>query len=554
MKNIRRKVLIVDDEQVNRAILGHIVEQEFEVIFAENGADALTIIRANESTLSLIMLDLLMPGIDGYEVLRQVESDAALKRIPIIVLTSEKSAEVETLNLGAADFIAKPYDLPDVILARVRRTIELAESNIIIHETETDALTGLYTKDYFYRYAERHDKYYPDSSMDAVVIDINRFHVINEMYGREYGNEILVKLAESIGELLTENGGIASRIGSDTFFCYIPHRNDYEAQGISFSEKFAADADKQRLNLRIGVYENVDKQIAIEQRFDHAASVCHKQRNVYSTTVVFYDATAHENELYSERLIGEMEKALREKQFRVFYQPKYKIQGKEPVLTSAEALIRWFHPEMGVISPGVFIPLFEANGLIHKLDHYVWNEAAHQIREWKDNYGVTIPVSVNVSRVDIYDPNLELMLEGLMQKYDLKPSEYLLEITESAYTNDSSRIIDAVKLLRTKGFRIEMDDFGSGYSSLNMLTSMPLDALKLDMQFIRNIAENEKDFRIVQLMLDIAKFLEVPVVAEGVETQKQYDMLKEAGCDIIQGYYFSKPVPPEEFAAFIKQQ
>ena len=553
MNKIRRKVLIVDDEEINRSILGNIIGQEHEVLFAKNGVEAMRLIHENESTLSLILLDLLMPEMDGYEVLKQIPTDPTLKRIPVIVLTSEKTAEVETLNLGAADFISKPYEHPDVILARVRRTIELAEDKIIIHETETDDLTGLYTKDYFLRYAERYDRYYPDKDMDAVVIDINRFHVVNELYGREYGNEVLRKMAAGIAGLMTENGGIACRSGSDTFYCYVPHRSDYETQVAAFSGIFATEPDIQRMNLRIGVYENVDKKMEMEQRFDHAASVCHKQRNVYSTSVVFYDASAHESELFSERLIGEMEKALREKQFRVFYQPKYNIKGNEPVLSSAEALIRWIHPDLGMISPGIFIPLFEGSGLVHKLDHYVWNEAASQIREWKENFGVTVPVSVNVSRVDIYDPDLEQMLDNIMEKYELSPNEYLLEITESAYTSDSSRIIDTVKQLRTKGFKIEMDDFGSGYSSLNMLASMPIDALKLDMQFIRNITENKKDFKMVELMLDIAKFLEVPVIAEGVETQEQYDLLKQAGCDIIQGYYFSKPVPPEEFARFFRK-
>ena len=257
----------------------------------------------------------------------------------------------------------------------------------------------------------------------------------------------------------------------------------------------------------------------------------------------------YEKELNAERLIKDFDAALSEKQFKVYYQAKYLVQGERPVLASAEALVRWFHPELGFISPGAFIPLFEENGLVQSLDHYVWDEAASQIRKWKDRYGITVPISVNVSRIDIYNPNLERNLLRIVNREGLTPGELLLEVTESAYTDDSKQIIQVVESLRKNGFKIEMDDFGSGYSSLNMLTELPLDALKLDMAFIRNMTASKKNMKMVELMMDIAQFLEVPVIAEGVETEEQFSLLKRVGCDIIQGYYFSKPIPAEEFEA-----
>ncbi|MBQ9604715.1 MAG: EAL domain-containing protein, partial [Firmicutes bacterium] len=214
----------------------------------------------------------------------------------------------------------------------------------------------------------------------------------------------------------------------------------------------------------------------------------------------------------------------------------------------------WFHPEFGTISPGEFITLFENNGLIQKLDKYVWNEAAAQIARWRDEYGVTVPVSVNVSRVDIFNPLLGEMLCDIVKANGLAPEKLLLEITESAYTDNSLQIIDTVNSLRSRGFKIEMDDFGSGYSSLNMLTSLPIDALKLDMKFIRNICSNKKDYMLVGIMVEIAKLLDVPIIAEGVETAEQFNLLKDIGCGIIQGYYFSKPLPPEEFAKLIEKE
>jgi EAL domain-containing protein (putative c-di-GMP-specific phosphodiesterase class I) len=258
--------------------------------------------------------------------------------------------------------------------------------------------------------------------------------------------------------------------------------------------------------------------------------------------------------VYHEKLINEIDEAIANRDLIVYYQPKYGIQGNKPVLKSAEALIRWKHPERGMISPGDFIPLFESNGLIQKLDNYVWEEAAHQIRKWKEKYGRTIPVSVNVSRIDIYDPALESKLLKLIDTYDITTKDLLLEITESAYADNADTLSKVVESLRGRGFKIEMDDFGSGYSSLNMLTTITIDVIKIDMKFIRNMRRDDKSLRMVKLIIDIAGFLNVPVVAEGVEDEVQLNALKKMGCDLIQGFYFSRPVPPDEFEKFIEQE
>ena len=260
----------------------------------------------------------------------------------------------------------------------------------------------------------------------------------------------------------------------------------------------------------------------------------------------------YRRELYHEQLIGEMETAMKEKQFKVYFQPKYDIRGERPVLAGAEALIRWEHPTLGRISPGEFIPLFETNGLIRRLDSYVWSETAAQLHRWKEQFGVSLPVSVNVSRTELYDANLEDELLSLVALEHLLPQELHLEITESAYTKDDDQLIDAVSRLRGDGFFIEMDDFGSGYSSLNTLTSLPFDALKLDMRFIRRICESEKDCRVVGLVGEIAAFMGVQVIAEGVEEYRQYELLRELGVDMIQGYLFSAPVPPEQFEKLLQ--
>lgn len=552
--DFRRKVLVVDDEVVNREMLGMILGTDYEVIYAENGREALEQVKLHREMLSLILLDLMMPEMDGYEVLEKLRGDSVLGKIPVIVLTSEKSAEVKSLQLGAVDFLGKPYDLPEVILARVRRSIELSEDSNIIQATENDALTGLYTREFFYEYAHQYDQYHQDQDMDAIVMNFNRFHLINELYGRPFGDNVLCTIADGIQKIMEHTGGIACRYDADTFYLYTAHCENYERLLNQVVQGLSRIMKTPEIRLRMGVYPAIYREVAIERRFDRALQACNSIRNQYSTSFAVYDMDMHEREVHAARLLEDFELALEQKQFRVLYQPKYNITGDKPRLSSAEALIRWQHPEFGSVRPDVFIPLFEENGLIQKLDRYVWHEAAAQIKKWITTYGVAVPISVNVSRVDIYDPEMPEYLLQLMKENEVNPANYLLEITESAYTDNSNQIVQVVKKLRDDGFRVEMDDFGSGYSSLNMLTALPIDALKLDMAFIRNITEDNKDMRMVELILEIAAYLEVPVVAEGVESEEQYHLLKRAGCDVIQGYYFSRPIPPEEFGCLIAKE
>ena len=553
-KGLHRSILIVDDEFVEREMLGDMLSDLYEIKYAENGELALEIIKRDKLTLSLVILDLHMPKLDGYGLLKLIRSDSELRRIPVIVLTSEKEAEVKSLQLGAADFITKPYEAPDVIRARVGHSIELAEDSIIIHETERDGLTGLFNKEFFLEYGKRLSNQNENMSMDAVVLDINRFHIINELYGRDYGDFVLKRIGGSLHDIVRHSGGLACRSGSNSFGIYIPHSPDLRERLDRYVARLDESMGDHKVSIRMGIYYDDGSVTDMERRFDCARLACHKLRNSYSTCYDFYNAELHSKELHGERLISDMDKALDEKQFKVFYQPKYSIKGDRPVLTSAEALVRWFHPEFGMVGPGEFISLFESNGLIQKLDRYVWNEAAAQIKAWKDKYGVYIPVSVNVSRVDVFDPQICAVLTAITDKNGLTAEKLMLEVTESAYTDNAAQIIDTVSALRGCGFKIEMDDFGCGYSSLNMLTSLPIDALKLDMKFIRNICNNPKDYRLVGIMIDIARLLEVPVIAEGVETKEQMELLKAAGCDIIQGYYFSKPLPAEEFDRLIEAE
>ena len=555
-KQIQRPklVLIVDDQEINRDSLVITLEEAgYETVCAENGREALELMRRNQERLSIVLLDLIMPVMSGFEVLEAVRSDEQLKKIPIIVLTAEKSAELEALQLGAADFITKPFDMPEIILARVSRIIELSEGRQLISAAEHDRLTMLYTRNFFFEYANRLYQYHPELHMDAVVLNIEQFHSVNALNGREFGNRVLRQLGDEIRAFLTETDGIASRFEADRFNIYCAEQKDYRALLDRFQEKVNALSRKVNIRLRMGVKpwkEGVEPVVL----FDRARAACNMVRGDFQNPLMIYDEDMRIRELMNQRLLNDLHSAADERQFKVFYQPKYDIQADPPRLASAEALIRWKHPELGMISPGQFIPLFESNGLISVVDGFVWREAAAQVAAWKKKYGFTLPVSVNVSRADVFDPTLIDRLVELIESNGLDYENIKLEVTESAYTDNAGQVLDVIRRLRELGFEIEMDDFGSGYSSLNMLSDMPVDVLKMDMKFIRNLESSETDRKLVTLILDIAKFLDVSVVAEGVETEGQLEILRSGKCDLVQGYFFSRPLPPEEFEQLILRE
>ena len=554
--NGKRQILVVDDELINQELLKIVLESEYEIVTAFNGEEALELLNRYKDTLSLMLLDLMMPGMSGIDVLKRIRDDVDIRQIPVIVTTADQAAEIECLTLGAIDFIPKPYPREGVIKARVLRTIELSEDRQIIMSTERDPLTGLYNREYFYSYAEQFDQHHRDLEMDAIVLDVNHFHMINERYGRNYGDAVLRRIGEKVREMVRDTGGIVCRREADTFLVYCPHGKDYNAILENASVGLAGEGmeGSTRVRLRMGVYSRVDKEIGIEHRFDKAKLAADTIKNNFSKAIAEYDHSLYEEELFDEQLVENFHDAIREKQFRVLYQPKFNIKGEKPVLSSAEALVRWNHPRLGPISPGVFIPVFEENGMITELDKYVWRMAAGQIKDWKERFGITVPVSVNVSRVDIYDAGLVETFRSIVSEFGLEEKECLLEITESAYTADEELIILTVKELRELGFRIEMDDFGTGYSSLGMISRLPIDALKLDMTFVRNAFNEKKDVRMLELIMGIAEHLNVPVIAEGVETRDQMLALKTMGCDVVQGYYFSRPVEPGDIERYILEK
>lgn len=546
----KRQILVVEDNEINRATLAGILSSDYVVLEAENGQEALCMLKRYKEKISLILLDIVMPVMDGYTFLAKMKAEPAYASIPVIVTTQSdgEADEVAALSHGASDFVAKPYRA-QVILHRVASIIHLRETAAMINLIQYDRLTGLYSKEFFYQRVREVLTQNPDKDYDIICSDIDNFKLINDIFGIPAGDSLLCNIADMYQALVGENG-ICGRFNADQFACLLERRKNY-------TDDFFVHAEKQINSLfnvksvviKWGVYPIEDRSIPVEQMCDRTFLAVHGIKGRYGAHFAIYDDTLRSRLLREQEITDNMESALAKKQFVVYFQPKYSVENNR--LAGAEALVRWNHPEWGLLPPAEFIPLFERNGFIFQLDQFVWDKACETLKEWRDDGRLDIPVSVNVSRADIFQVDLANILIQTVEKYGLERSSLHLEITESAYTENPEQIIDMVRHLRELGFVIEMDDFGSGYSSLNMLNQMPLDILKLDMQFIRNETAKPMNQGILCFIMELAQRMDLSVVAEGVETLEQLERLREVGCNYVQGYYFGKPMPNKDFEALL---
>ena len=547
----QRKILVVEDNEINRMMLSAILSSEYEVLEAENGQAALAVLRKYRDGIALILLDIIMPVMDGYTFLARMQEEPALASIPVIVTTQsdDESDEVTALSHGATDFVAKPYK-PQVILHRVANIIKLRETAAMINLIQYDRLTGLYSKEFFYQRVKEILLQHPDRKYDILCSDIENFKLINDIFGIPAGDRLLCGVADMYTRLVGDKG-ICGRFNADQFACLLEHTAEYtDDMFIELGMEINSLSHAKNIVMKWGIYSIHDRGISVEQMCDRALLAARSIKGRYGTYFAAYDDQLRNRLLREQAITDSMEPALAKKQFEVYLQPKYRI--KDHRLSGAEALVRWRHPVWGFQSPGEFIPLFEQNGFITKLDQYVWERAASVLREWDNRGYPPIPVSVNVSRADIYHKDLADMLLGIVRRYRLQPSRLHLEITESAYTENPEQVIETVGYLRELGFVIEMDDFGSGYSSLNMLGKMPVDILKLDMKFIQDEAAGPDDGGILHFIMELARWMDLSVVAEGVETRQQLERLKKADCDYVQGYYFARPMPINEFEELLR--
>ena len=549
----KRTLLIADDDAISGDILSSFFEEEFNILRAYSGKETLKTLSAHLDIIDLVLLDIYMPDGDGFTILKARQDNPDIKKIPFIAITGENDIERDCFHLGVNDFIRKPFSSPEIIVARVKRMIELYEDRSIIKEVKTDKLTNLYSIEFFKKFCVQFDEAQPKILKDMVSINITRFRLLNELYGKDYSDEVLKNIAKFLVDFLDKEKGFASHTSGGDFLMYCSHQEDYQLFVDALLNHLEKLINPSSVHLHIGVYPNVDPALDKDIVIGRAMNVANSIQGD-STIYALYDSKLEEKIFFEEELINSFKNSLKNHEFKVFYQPKYNIQGDKNRLSSAEALIRWIHPKYGMISPGVFIPLFEENGFIQLLDNFVFQEVAKQQAIWKDKFGVYLPVSVNVSRVDIHNPNLENEILEAVDKAHVPHNKYYLEITESAYSQDKQEVINLVNSLKEKGFLIEIDDFGSGYSSLNVISELPFDVLKIDMVFMKKINDHPMNKDIVKMILDITKKIGATSVAEGVETEEHYKFLKECGCDVIQGYYFSKPLPENEFTALMERE
>ena len=357
------------------------------------------------------------------------------------------------------------------------------------HSNECDHLTGLCSREAFYLQVSDILEKDPDTQYDMVVADVETFKVVNERFGIKNGDKVLCYLADKYQRLL--NGeGICTRMHGDVFAMLIRHGDGSWEERIlwQFGEN-ENEMEFRNLVIKYGIYEHVDRRIVPSGMCDRAVLALNRIKKMYGKNVAMYDDSLRATLLREQQILDTMERALKERQFQVYYQAKYDINTEN--IIGAEALVRWIHPEMGFMSPGEFIPLFEKNGFIVKVDYYVWEEACKILRKWKEENRTMIPISVNVSRVDFELPGLVERITHLADQYEIERKYLHLEITESVYTDEPQQIIQMVNKLRENGFKIEMDDFGSGYSSLNMLSELSVDVIAKEEEILK-ICSGEK--------------------------------------------------------------
>lgn len=420
--------------------------------------------------------------------------------------------------------------------------------------SEKDVLTGGYNRRGFIRITERLLNEVPDRTKYAVLFfNVKNFKAVNELFGVESGDVVLQNIFRTLIHSKL-SPVITARVESDHFVCLVENKNlDFEELTSVCDNKFVKDGKCMNLIIRCGIFYVEEKPMKISGMIDRAKLAKRYITNEYVQPYMVYDHSMQVAYIDKAKLAGELQEGIAKEQFKVYYQPV--IDTKTGKIASAEALIRWIHPDKGFISPALFIPALEENGHISELDFYVLKKVWQFINDRCENNKFVVPISVNLSWMDFYD---EIMMEKILKEMDRfreNGREHMarFEITETSYAAIRENRSGILESLRIKNAKILLDDFGSGFSSFGMLQDYDFDILKIDMSFIRKIGENPKTKSIVHSIIGMAHEIGIKTVAEGVETEEQVSFLRQSGCDYIQGYYYSKPLPEEEFVEFLEK-
>lgn len=463
----------------------------------------------------------------------------------------EFSYDIKTEN-GAYNFIinvcypkddeGKAIGVFIIIHDRTKEVARIAEER---YRATHDTLTGLFNQTTFYekvRYAFAEN---PEEKYIIVCSNIDNFKLINDIFGKDIADEFLIRIANSI-KTYAKPGEIYARLENDRFVLLMKQSNYKEELFINLINQvsYIAENLSYPINIHIGVYEIKDPTLPVSVMCDRALMAINTIKGNFRKTIAYYDESLRNKMLRQQQLIGDAAIALTAGEFEMYLQPQF---SSDNILHGAEALSRWNHRTEGLIHPTEFIPLFESNGIITSLDMFVWEQAAKQIKNWQDKGNDNLYISVNISPKDFIYIDIYEYFVKLVEKYNIPPRRLNLEITESSILLNFEKQVVLIEKLRDYGFRVEMDDFGSGYSSFNLLKDISFDILKIDMEFLKETKNPERSVQILHSIVKLSKRLSMPVISEGVETKEQVELLSEIGVDLYQGFYFSEPIKVEDF-------
>lgn len=430
---------------------------------------------------------------------------------------------------------------------QLQRTLkEITEANDAISLLERDMWTDLYSIRGFYRQMGRLLKHGLEKPYDMIILDIEGFRLLNELFGRKEGLRFLQQLSLLLTAMPEVEQGVVSRVYAGTFYIFMPGElKFYDALNKKLAEFLADYPLPLTLQSRMGVYHVSDDSVAAVEICNRARLALDYNPDKMENEILFYTDELHNRLLEEHQLMDRIPEALTNGEFYLYLQSKVDMATGKVI--GAEALVRWIHPQLGFIAPDKFIPLLEREGLIYNVDKFIWEEACKILKERKDKGLPVLPISVNVARNDLYEKTLVLDLVDMIKRYGLKAQDLRLEILERAYVKNSRKSFQILTELRGYGFIIEMDDFGIEESSLSMLAEMPFDILKLDRNFLVKALSNPRYVEVIRFIVQMGHSLQMEIIAEGVETQQQADLLLALGCRYAQGYYYCKPKPAEFF-------
>lgn len=519
----------------------------------------LTVVNTKESVMEYTSNPELIAGTDciiidfsiefstAVELLRTLKTLNISKHMSFVALSicMDGSVQEKLIEEGITEFIDIRSSLQLACL-KLSHIVDYRRRIRAFHELEKDELTGLYSRQAFLRRAVDFINDNPDKDFFMVAIDFENFKYTNNHYGENKCNEFLGYTGEKLKSFV--QNGLSCRWGGDQFISLCSNTSNIDIDYIrTYVENGLKNAPIPHQKAKIGIYCPIDKTQSITICCDRAFLAIRKIKGVYNKDIVFYEDSMQKQLNDEQKITSLMERAILEEQFLVYYQPKHETVGGK--IAGAEALIRWIHPEEGFMNPGQFIPLFERNGFITKIDAYVVKKVCDDMLRWKKAGLPLVPVSINISRRDYLEKDWMQSQVDYIDSLKIDHKLIHFEVTESLYAEYMDLIIEQVRNVQLQKFKIEMDDFGSGYSTLGLLATFPLDVIKLDISFVRHIDTNEI---VIENIINMAHKMGLSVIAEGCETQEQFSTLKSLGCDLIQGFVFSKPLCCKDFEEYLK--